>query len=365
MTKRMKMLLVLAGTSVVILLCIFCIIFFAGKGKDSRVKIGFIMTGSTEESGWNGMHYSGVKAACERMGGELLVKENIPEFTGACNSAIRELAEDGAEMIILSSYGYSEEAKELVKEYPQIVFYVNSSEHHEKNMTSYFARMYQARYLAGIVAGMKSETETIGYVAAMENNEVNRGISAFTMGVRRVNPDAKVLVGWTGDWDNAEKEKETAKGLIDAGADVLTYHQNRPNVVAVAEEEGVYSIGYHSVVQEASDKHLTAVICDWGMVYEEIIRTFLIGKGNLKDNYWIGMEADAVGLAELSAEITQEIKDELTKATEELLAGRDVFSGMIYDTNGEQRCGEKDVISDEMLLEQFDWFVEGVKIYER
>lgn len=364
MNKKVKSLL-LPAVALIVLLSIFYLILFMGSGKDDKVKIGFIMSGAIEESGWNGMHYSGVKAACETLGVSLLVKENIPEFTGACNEAIHELKAAGAKMIILSSYGYSEEAKELVKQYPEIVFYVNSSEYHEENMTSYFARMYQARYLAGIIAGMKSTTQTIGYVAAMENNEVNRGINAFTLGVRRVNPNAQVLVNWTGEWDNEVKEREAAQSLVEAGADVLTYHQNQPNVVAVAEEAGVYSIGYHTAVEGTSEKHLAAVVCDWSMVYEAIIREFLIGKANLKNNYWIGMEAEAVGLTGLSSEITSEIQDELARAKQEILDGKDVFSGVIYDNNGTLRCGEKEVISDEMILEQFDWFVEGVKTYEK
>lgn len=364
MNKRGRGLLCLA-VSLVILAGIFFIIFFMGKGKSDKVKIGFIMSGAIGENGWNGMHYDGVKAACEKLGTELLIKEEVPEFTGACNDAIRELERAGAKMIILSSYGYTEEAKELVKQYPEVVFYGNSSEYHEENMTSYFARMYQARYLAGIIAGMKSKSQLIGYVAAMENNEVNRGINAFTLGVRRVNPNAQVLVSWTGAWDDEEKEKNAAKSLAEAGADVLTYHQNQPNVVAVAEEAGIYSIGYHTAVEGVSEKHLAAVVCDWSTVYEEIIREFLIGKANLKDNYWIGMEAEAVGLAALSSEVSSEIQEVLEQAKQEMLNGKDVFSGVIYDNEGKLRCGEKEVISDELILERFDWFVEGVKIYER
>ena len=170
-----------------IIAAIFALILFLGKEKEEQgIKIGFIITGSAEESGWNGMHYNGAKEACEKLGTVLLVRENVKEFSGECIQAIRELASEGASMIILSSYGYSEEAKELVKEYPEIAFYVNSSEFHDVNMTSYFSRMYQARYLAGIVAGMKTAGGKIGYVAAMENNEVNRGINAFTLGKSNV-----------------------------------------------------------------------------------------------------------------------------------------------------------------------------------
>jgi len=296
---------------------------------------------------------------------ELIVKENVKEFTGECNKAIKELADAGAGMIILSSYGYSEEAKELVKEYPDIVFNANSYEYHDENMTSYFVRMYQARYLAGVVAGLKTTTNKVGYVAAMANNEVNRGINAFTLGVKRVNKDAEVIVNWTGAWDDAEAEKKAAKALIeDEGVDLLTYHQNQTNVISTAEDEGVYSIGYHINVEDASDKNLTAVVCNWELVYKELIRTYLIGKGNEQLNYWIGMEKQSVDLAEFSAEVTDDIKSEVEKARNEILSGKDVFARIIYDNEGRLRYDDKETLSDEVLLEKFDWFVEGVRFYE-
>ena len=365
MSKKVKgRTFVIAGTTFIVLLIVALIIFF-GREKTQGVKIGFVMTGSVEEHGWNGMHYDGVKAACNKLGTTLLVRENVKEFSRECIVAIRELAEQGAGMIILSSYGYSEEVKDFVKEYPEIDFYVNSSEYHDANMTSYFVRMYQARYLAGIVAGMKTETDSIGYVAAMENNEVNRGINAFTLGVKSVNPDAEVVVSWTGAWDNKEMERQVASELIEDGADVLTYHQNQANVVEVAEEEGIYSIGYHIPLENCSDKNLTTVACNWSIVYEEIIREFLVGKGNLKDNYWIGLESEAVSLTGYSESVTEEIKNEVEKAKQKILSGWDVFSGEIYDVDGKLRCGEKETISDTILLEQFDWFVEGVRLYEK
>ena len=356
----------IAGGALCIVVVIVLLIVTAGRetGGDAP-RIGFVLSGSKDESGWNGMHFDGARKACDKLGAELLVKENVAEFSGVCGDVIKELAEDEAGMIILSSYGYSEEVQQLVKEYPEIVFYVNSSEFHDVNMTSYFARMYQARFLAGIVAGMKTQTQRIGYVAAMANNEVNRGLNAFTLGVKRVNPDAEVVVAWTGKWDNREKEMEAANHLIEQEeVDVITYHQNQPNVVEAAEAAGIYSIGYHQTLEGCSSKYLTSVVCNWELVYGEILREYLVGKGNLKNNYWIGMEVDAVGLSDYSEEITGDIVAELEKAKTEILGGNDVFSGIIYDREGNLRCGEKESISDEMLLEQFDWYVEGVEFYE-
>ena len=142
MNKKKGLISVTVGAGIIVFLIILLIIFVGWEKGNDTVKIGFVMSGSIEEKGWNGMHYAGIKAACDRVDARLLIKENVPEFTGECKAAVRELAKEGVGMVILSSYGYSEEMQELVKEYPEIVFYVNSSEFHEENMTSYFVRMY-------------------------------------------------------------------------------------------------------------------------------------------------------------------------------------------------------------------------------
>lgn len=341
------------------------IICFGNKKEEDMVTVGFIMSGSITENGWNGMHYQGVRSACEKLGVQLLIKENVEEGTGQCEAALRQLAEEGAQMIFLSSYGYSEEVLAVVEEYPEIVFCVNSSEYHTDNMTSYFARMYQARYLSGIIAGMRTKSGRIGYVAAMANNEVNRGISAFTLGVKRVNPDARVIVAWTGAWDDKEKEQDMANRLIqEKKVDLLTYHQNQAYVVEAAEAAGIDSIGYHMAAEGLSEHYLTAVVCSWELVYRQMIREFLQGKGNSQNNYWIGLEEEAVGLSTYSAAVSDGIKEEVNRAKEEVLGGKDIFSGEIYDRDGTLRCGENETISDEILLEQFDWYVEGVEFYE-
>lgn len=361
--KRNGFLLALAF---LVLVVILLLIGLCGNvQKEEKVKVGFIMSGAEEESGWNGKHYLGIKEACEAYDIELLVKDNIKEFTGECESAIRELEEEGAGMIILSSYGYSEEAKELVEEYPEITFYASSSEYHSANMTSYFARMYQARYLAGIIAGMKTSGDKIGYVAAMPNNEVNRGINAFTLGVKSVNEDANVIVAWTGAWDDEQAERAAAESLVEEEqVDVLTYHQNRDYVIQAAEELGVASIGFHEQLEGYSQLYLTSAVYNWEMVYRELVKGYLKGKENSTENYWIGMEVGAVGLSKYSSEVTEEMRLEVEKAQKEILGGKEVFSDVIYDNEGNLRCDENEIISDEMLLEAFDWFVEGVEFYE-
>ena len=146
--------------------------------------------------------------------------------------------------------------------------------------------------------------------------------------------------------------------------DVITYHQNQDFVVSEADKNGVYSIGYHIISKDMSSKYLTSVVCNWQILYEEIMKQYLQGNANSEENYWIGLDKGAVDLTVFSSEVSSEILEELEKAKGEILEGRDVFSGLIYDNTGVLRCDEGEIIRDKTLLEQFDWFVEGVEIYE-
>lgn len=357
---------VLLITALILLIVIVLLITLSGRVKQTdEYTVGIVLSGGAEENGWNGSNYEGAVKACENLGVRLLVKEHVQEYSGQCGEAVKALVEEGAGMIMLTSYGYSEEMQDLIKDYPDIVFNVNSPEYHMDNMTSYFVRMYQARYLSGIIAGMRTSSNVIGYVAAMPNNEVNRGIDAFTLGVRRVNPAAKVVVFWTGEWDNKEQELTAVDKLVnDRHADVITYHQNQDNVIDAADAEEVDSIGYHQEFTQYSPHHLTAIVCDWETVYEEMIGDYLKGRGNSSDNYWIGMEAGAVELAPYSEYVTPDIQAAVEDVKNEIMEGKEIFSGEVYDTEGNLRCGESEIISDEALLEHVDWYVEGVEFYE-
>lgn len=356
---------ILIAASIIIVAAILGIIIIPGREKKEQLKIGFVMPGAKIEQGWNGLHYEGVKEACDELDIEIIIKEQVKEYSGECESAIRELADEGVKIIILASYGYADEVQDVVKEYPDITFYSESFEYYGGNLNCYFARGYQARYLAGIIAGMQTETNYIGYVAAMPNSEVNRGINAFTLGVRLVNPDAKVIVAWSNSWDDAEEEKKLAKELIDnQNVDVLTYHQNLPNVIEVAESNNIYSIGYHETYEGASDKFLTSVVFNWNCTYMALLSDYIRGKSDVVNTYWFGFEKDAIGLTEISSVVSEETIDVVNDAKQKIIDGSAIFSGVIYDNEGNLRCDEGERISDEVLMREMNWFVEGVEFYE-
>lgn len=333
------------------------------KPEDKHI-VGVILTGKETDIGWNGTHYSGVKEACDTLGVELITKEDVLEETYECEGAIEELAEAGASIIILSSYGYPAQLQGIFEQYPEIAFYGISDEAKADNYKVYFGRMYQARYLSGIIAAHMSESGNIGYVAAMPNNEVNRGINAFTLGVRSVNPEATVTVMWSNSWDDQEEERLCANKLMDLGADVLAYHQNQPYVTEEAEARGVYSIGYNEHAANFSEKYLTSAVWNWSQLYTKIIREKISDSEKNNKRLWIGIEDEVVGLADYSPLVTEQIKMAVESAKAEILAGNDVFSGRIVDTEGNVRCEEGESISDNALMNDFDWYVEGVIIYE-
>ena len=352
---------------ILIVLAAACWIFSTSTFDQPQPKAGIILLGGIHEEGWNAPQYRGIRKACNTMGIKLLFKENV-NTEGACTKAVQEMADNGAGMIFLASYSYSHEAQKFVREYPHIAFGTNSAECHARNMTSYFVRMYQGRYLAGALAGMHTKSNVIGYVAAMKNSEVNRGINAFTLGVQQTNPNARVVVMWTGSWQNESKEAEEARRLItEAGADVLTYHQDEPAAADVAEKLGIDYIGYYEDLGKhewRSEHALTSVVCNWDRYYEDIIRRYLKGELNYVDKQWVGMEADFVELCDFSPAVTDEEKAKLIYLKERMLAGHFVFAGEIYDRQGQLRCRADESIRDDRLLQHMDWLVKGVEILE-
>jgi len=358
---------VTAGFVVYAALLILAAVLVARIGSVSekpKERVGFITAGSVEDFGWNTMTYQGVSTACKELGMELLTRDHVAVLDGSCPETVQELVSQGASIIILNNNEYVEEMKDLLAEYPEVMFYSAFADYEADNLTKYFARMYQARYLSGIVAGMATKTNKVGYVAAVASAEVYRNVNAFAMGVRRVNPKAEIAMTLVGSWDDQEKETASAERLIAAGVDVLTYQtNNQPYVIDAAEAAGIASIAYYQKAENASDMQLTCVECNWAPLFENLLQDYQRGMiGGSTD--WLGLESGVAQLAEFSPLVSQEARDEVEKAAQEILAGRDVFTDVIYDNRGRLRCGEGEAISDDTLLYGMDWLAEGVKVYE-
>jgi basic membrane protein A len=329
------------------------------NGETTDVKVGFLYVAPIGNEGFSYAHDQGRLYIEEELGVETIYQESVPE-TAEVENVIANMVDQGANMIFGTSFGFGEFMHNVAADYPDVAFLHCSGYLDAENMNTYFGRMYEPRFLSGLVAGMKTESNKIGYVAAYEIPEVIRGINAFTRGVKTVNPDAEVHVVWTHTWYDPANEKEAAMSLIDNGADVIAQHQDTAAPQQGAEEKGAFAIGYHSITEEvAPEAYMTAPIWDFKPYYKEQVEAYMNGTWEPK-NVWLGMDDGMVLLApltDLAPEGAQIIVDEYT---EKINNGEyHVFQGPLYDQDGNEIIGEGEVLTDEEML-AMDYFIEGV-----
>ena len=328
-----------------------------------RTKIGFLMNGSRDDHSWGESHYEGMLKSAEDLNLEVFFRENVPQ-TQECVEVMEELIACGCEIIICNSFDFGEWVQQVAPKYPEIYFFHATGIVFGDNLATCFGRMYQMRYLCGIVAGLQTETNEIGYVAAYPISEVNRGINAFTLGVRSVNPDAVVYVEWSNTWTGeTETEAATRKLLENHNIDILAMHSDSNIPLEIAQEAGIWSIGYN--LDNSSlypDSYLTAAVWHWENFYGPRILECLQGKF-VGESYWEGVETGLVSLAPLTANVKEGIAQAVEQEKERLESGTfDVFYGPIRDQEGNIRVGVGESMPDSLMLNEFDWYVEGVMI---
>lgn len=360
----MKKILAIAG--VILGIIIVGIVMISVSETDvevtrERTKVGFILNGTIDDHSWGQSHYEGMELCVDSLNLEVYYRENVPDDE-RCKEYIQELIDGGCEIIICNSFGFGEYALEIAKEHREIYFFHATGVEESDNLATYFGRIYQMRYLSGIVAGMQTETNEIGYVAAYPMPEVNRGINAFALGVRAVNPDAHVYVEWTQSWTgDAEAEAATENLLESHNIDVLTIHTDTNKTLEIAEKRGVWCIGYNMDNYELyPNTFLTAPVFEWENFYEPHILECLQGKF-IGKHYWDGAETGIVSLAPLSRNVKPGIQKEVEAANQKFLSGTfDVFYGPITDADGNVRVREMECMTDAEMLNAFNWYVEGV-----
>lgn len=216
---------------------------FAPVSKD-EIKIGVIhISDPAEGSGYTYTHDQGIVGMQQNLGlrdDQIIRKIKVADDDAtAIETAMLECIEEGCNIIFATSWGYMDTCEALAEEYPDVIFsHGTGYKSNGSNFNNYFGRIYQARYLSGIAAGLKTESNKIGYVAAWgpENGEVTSGCDAFAMGAYSVNPDCQVIVKTTNSWFDPEGEKQAAEALIAEGCDVIGQHCDTPNPQLAAEE---------------------------------------------------------------------------------------------------------------------------------
>ena len=340
-----------------------------GISKD-QIKVGVLYLSDPDEgSGYSYTHDLGVKGMQENL---LLsddqIERKIVDDTDedGTKKAIEECVSDGCNIIFTTSWGYMQVTADMAEKYPDVYFshgtgYMSNG----KNFNNYFGRIYQARYLSGIVAGMNTKNNKIGYVAAQDssNAEVTGGIDAFAIGVESVNPKAKIYVDVTNSWYDEKKEKKASERLLSMGCDVMTQHCDTSYPQTLAQEKGVYGIGYNSDMSKETPKScLTSVIWNWSAYYTAAVKSVIDGTWD-GSNYYGGMAEGLVeitGLASFAADGTQQKVDE---ATAEILSGQNnVFDGVL-ETNTGKKIGQKGkTLDDATITGKINWYYRNVVV---
>lgn len=311
--------------AVALLLCAMLLPSCSGSAAPEDLKVGVIHIGDPGAgAGYTYAHDQGIIDMQKNLGlkdSQIIRKNNIPDDDAAATkTAIEECIEAGCNIIFGTSWGYMETMASLAEQYPDIIFsHATGYMSNDKNFNNYFGRIYQARYLAGIAAGLKTQSNKIGYVAAMgiDNSEVTGGLNAFAKGVAAVNPDAVVYVKVTNTWFSVDLESQAAEALLDLGCDVIGQHCDTTAPQLAAEKRGVWGCGYNSdMTPEAPKAHLTAPIWHWGVYYTAAVQAVIDGKWESFGNYFGGLKEGFVDISPLSdncADGTQEIIDQVKK----------------------------------------------------
>lgn len=327
------------------------------------LKVGLIYVGPIGDYGWTFTHEMARLEMQAALGDQVQSYgvENVDENTDDALEVMRVLARDDHRLILSTSFGFMDDTIQVASEFPEVAFMHCSGYKRADNVGTYLARFEQPRFLTGMVAGRMTQTGQLGYVAAFPIPEVIRGINAFTLGARSINPEVIVRVIWAKTWYSPQIEEQFAQELIQSGCDVLTQHTDSITPTQVAQANGVYSIGYHSDMSAfGSAAHLTASVHRWGQVYIDLAQSVLNGTWTAQD-IWRGFEGEMVDIAPLHPDVPEDLKAQVMAQRQAFVdQTASPFDGPIRDQQGTEQVPAGSSLSDADQL-SMDWFVEGVE----
>jgi len=325
-----------------------------------KVKVGFVYVGPTGDHGWTYRHDIGRQDVEDHFGDqvETFFVESVSEGPDA-ERVINAMVLQGADIIFTTSFGYMDATLKMANRYPHVKFEHATGYKQAKNMSSYGLRLYQARHVQGVIAGMMTKSDKICYIGAYPIPEVIREINTFFMGARRMNPDVEMDIIWVNTWYDPGKESDAAKVLMGQGCDMVAQHTDSPAPMQAAEQQGKFGFGQASdQIAFAPEAQLTATIDNWSPYYIRKVQAVIDGNWE-SENYFGHMNEDVVQMAPFTnmpddvRAIAQKVKDAISNG--EYFA----FTGPIRDQAGEIRIQANEVATDGEL-NSMNYYVEGI-----
>lgn len=332
---------------------------------DAKTKVAFVYVGPIGDAGWTWAHDQGRLALEKNVPNvETAYLESVPENPADAERVIRDFAQKGYQVIFTTSFGYMDPTINVAKDFPNTTFVHISGYKTADNVSTAFGKIEEPRYVSGLIAGKMTTSNQIGYVAAFPIPEVIRGINAFTLGVRKVNPQAVVKVVWTNTWFDPQKERQAAEALLDSGADVIAQHQDTAGPMQAAEARGKYGVGYDADMSKFAPKAvLTSPIWNWGVYYSDVVKQVQAGTWK-SGQYWGSWKDGVVDLAPIGSMVPADVKANAEAEMATFKSGDQsiftIFTGPLKDQKGAEKVPAGQAMTAEELL-SMSWFVEGVE----
>lgn len=325
------------------------------------IKAGFVYVSPITEAGWTRQHDEGRKAVERALGDQVKTTFVADVAEGAdAERVIRDLAQQGHQIIFTPSFGYMEPTLKVAKEFPNVKFESVTGFKIAPNVAASNARYYEGRYLAGIAAGRMTQSNVAGYVAGFPIPEVLQGINAFTLGMRSVNPKATVKVVWLNAWFDPPKEREAAMALFNQDVDVIAFHTGSTAVMAAAQERGKMAVAYHSDMRKIGpDAQIVAVTHQWGDYYTARVKAAMDGSWKT-GSVWGGVKDGMVRVGDFGTKVPAKVQQEVLAKQKLLGSGKlQPFAGPITDNEGQLVLPVGQRLSDAQIL-QMNYLVQGV-----
>ena len=334
-----------------------------------KVKVGFVYLTTPGDHGWTYAHEVARQDVEKHFGDKVVTTfvENVPEGPDSAR-VIRELAKQGNEIIFTTSFGYMDHTIKVAKEFPNVKFEHITGYKRSPNVATGNIRFYEGRYVQGVVAGLMTKSNKIGYLASFPIPEVIQGINAFGIGLRSVNPKAEVSVIWVNSWYDPVKEADAAKVHIAEGADILAQHTDSPAMLQTAQKAGVHGFGQSSDMKAFAPKaQLFSSVNNWGPYYISKIQQMMDGKWSTGDgpdhwagNTWVGMADDYLVLSPFE-NMPSDVAAAAAKAAADIKSGKNkIFTGPIKDNSGKIRVPAGKTLNDGELFQTLDYYVDGI-----
>ncbi len=334
----------------------------APAAKAAPLKIAFAYVGPVGDGGWTFAHDNGRKAIEKEFGDKVVTSfvEKVPESADA-ERVIRDMAGQGNTLIFGTTFGYMEPMLKVAPDFKNVKFEHATGYKTAENMRTYDSRTYEGAYMAGVIAGKMTKSNTLGVVGSIPIPEVIRNINSFTLGAQSVNPKVKTRVVWVGEWFNPPKETEAATALINGGADVLMQNTDSSAVLQTAEKMGKRAFGWDSDMTAYGPKaHLGSAIINWGPYYVKATRDALEGKWTTGQAWW-GVKEGAIDMVSLAADVPEDSKKKIDEIKAGLKAGSFViWKGPIVGQDGKDVL-KKDEVADDKFLGGVNFYVKGVE----